>query len=358
MSTNVKFNYSDISAAHGEIKGVIETIRTDLETINSEYESVVQVSDGAIFGALGAQMLLNWDNVSSSFPKFMENFDSWAAVVAKSYGNYDATEEQIKGFRDANKYGYSQTLTQRGMAAAAAAAGTATGALYSEHEFEDRKSKGLSDVNMYNSYDDYVKANGGVTATDALAEIKGNGTDSANTFASHSPIDDSPVAGYDSANLPSRNYTQPDGTDFTELGRSTGTSEVTGSRSLVQSYTEEEDFERTAAVVAEGSDEAVNGGDAGESDSQTGTSTTETPGNGGTDSESKSSEGVTPKPGGTPDTTPEVHETQQEPPAKGGDPGVEPQEPAEPERPLDAKPGDPKPEKPEKPEKPAEPPKE
>lgn len=227
MST-VKFDYGDVSSIHGEIKSLIGTIKGDLETMNSDYEKVVQVPGEAIYGALGEQLLLCWDNVSSSFPKFMDNFDNWAAYVASSYQNYNDVEEKIKGFRDANKYGYSQGLTQRRMQAAADAEALAAGTTAQT-----------------------------VTAEDALAEIapKEDGSPS-NTFVQGSPLDNSQVSGYDKENLPKYN----------SLEAATGAEESgNGSRSVVDSYTEEEDFVRTAANRSgEGSDEAINGGDAGE----------------------------------------------------------------------------------------------
>lgn len=327
MST-IEFKYSDVSTVYNSIKSTAGTIKTDLDKMNSDYQAVVQVSGGAIYGALGEQLLLNWDNVSSSFPSFMNNFDSWGAVIAKSFGNYDAMEEQVKGFRAANPHGYSQTLTQRGMQAAS---GATPENLYSQSEFENRKAYGKSDVNEYKTYDDYLKSRGVVTRADALAEIKGNGTDPANQYAASSPINNSPVAGYDSANLPKYN----------SLETATGAEQTDGTsrtRSLVQSYTEAEDFERTATVVAEGSDEAVNGGDAGDPKAQA------------------SSTPATDAAAGKEEAAPAAREMKEEEygdPQKpaDGQPGV-PEKPQEPTPPPGAQPGDPKPEEPQKPDRP------
>ena len=235
MSSTVKFDYSDIYSIHGEIKGLIETMRGDLETMNSNYQNVVQVPGEAIYGALGSQMLLNWDNVSSSFPKFMENFDSWAAYVASSYGNYDAVEKDIQGFRDANKYGYSQTLTQRGMLASAVAAGTASTNLYSESDFNRKKGQGDANVAQYEDYNAYLKANGAPTTDDILSEIKGD-----NTYADGSPIDDSAVAGYTMDKLPKYDNLDP-------VESATGAENGAHTRSVVSKYTESDVYTDTGA---------------------------------------------------------------------------------------------------------------
>jgi hypothetical protein len=87
-----KFDYNAVKDVYGGMKSINEQIKTLLTESDSEVKDKVSVVDEALYGDLGAQMLLNWENISSNFPSFMDNFDNWAALVSKASGNYQQFE--------------------------------------------------------------------------------------------------------------------------------------------------------------------------------------------------------------------------------------------------------------------------
>ena len=100
-----KFDYDAVKGVYDGMKGINEQIKTLLVESDTEVESKVSVVDEAIYGDLGAQMLLNWENISSNFPNFVDNFENWAALVAKASGDYSQFEKDVSGFKEANPYG-------------------------------------------------------------------------------------------------------------------------------------------------------------------------------------------------------------------------------------------------------------
>ena len=85
--------------------GTPGTIAGILEQCNQEIENKVNVSEQAIFGDLGSQLKLDWDNFSSGFPNFVANFNNWATVVAKANNDYTQFEQDVQGFRDTHQFG-------------------------------------------------------------------------------------------------------------------------------------------------------------------------------------------------------------------------------------------------------------
>ncbi len=85
--------------------GTPGTIAGILQQANLEIENKVNVSEQAIFGDLGSQLKLDWDNFSSGFPNFVANFNNWATVVAKANNDYTQFEQDVQGFRDTHQFG-------------------------------------------------------------------------------------------------------------------------------------------------------------------------------------------------------------------------------------------------------------
>ena len=204
VKSNVKFEYNDVSTVYSNIKSKANTIKGDLETMNSNYESVVQVPGGAIYGSLGAQLLLNWDNVSSSFPSFMNNFDNWGALIAQSHGNYSELEGRVTGFRERNPFGYSRGLAKQAMVASAVAAGTPTD----------------------------------ITDEDVRKTLIDEGNPA--IISASSPVRESEIGGYTRDALPTFRNLSP-------VEASTGAVQSDGSRSVVQGYVPSEAYGNTAS---------------------------------------------------------------------------------------------------------------
>ena len=96
-----EFNYDTIKEKYGNMITHTEAVSATLSEVNSKYEAVVNVEEKAIFGNLGAQLLADWNNVSSNFPKFLEKFDGWSVAVASTAGEYSNFEDRFKGFASA-----------------------------------------------------------------------------------------------------------------------------------------------------------------------------------------------------------------------------------------------------------------
>lgn len=99
------FDYSSVSEVYQQMLNITEEISDLLDKTNTSYHDVVNVSEEAIYGDLGKQLLLDWDNTASSFPNFVSNFENWTAVIAASGGDYSEFEEAVKGFQDEHSFG-------------------------------------------------------------------------------------------------------------------------------------------------------------------------------------------------------------------------------------------------------------
>ena len=106
-----KFDYNNVSTVYQNMKKITgdagdgESIAGILHKIDEEVHNKVDVSEEAIFGDLGKQMLLDWDNTSANFDNFVTNFSNWSTLIAQSAGNYAQFEQDIAGFRQENPLG-------------------------------------------------------------------------------------------------------------------------------------------------------------------------------------------------------------------------------------------------------------
>lgn len=106
-----KFDYNNVSTVYQNMKKITgdasdgESIAGILHKIDEEVHDKVDVCEEAIFGDLGKQMLLDWDNTSANFDNFVTNFSNWSTLIAQSAGNYAQFEQDIAGFKQANPLG-------------------------------------------------------------------------------------------------------------------------------------------------------------------------------------------------------------------------------------------------------------
>lgn len=117
MSNSNRFVYTEISNLYDKMNTITgdksdpTSIAGILEKINLDYTDVVHGVVGedemAIFGELGQQMLLNWENTSANFPNFVENFSAWSTLVAQAAGDYSQFEQQVKGIQTASPLGWA-----------------------------------------------------------------------------------------------------------------------------------------------------------------------------------------------------------------------------------------------------------
>ena len=101
-----KFDYQVVGDTLKAMNNTFDSISTTLDTIDKYYNENVNQELKAIYGDLGSQLLLDWDNVSSNFPNFKTNFENWSAVVAASGGNYTTFENDLKGFKEVENGNY------------------------------------------------------------------------------------------------------------------------------------------------------------------------------------------------------------------------------------------------------------
>lgn len=100
-----KFDYSAVAGICQKMNTINNDIATILTDIDKEVEARVDVCDEAIYGDLGKQMLLDWDNTSANFDSFINKFNNWATLVTQAAGNYSQFESDISGFKQANPLG-------------------------------------------------------------------------------------------------------------------------------------------------------------------------------------------------------------------------------------------------------------
>lgn len=122
MSNSRVFDYTEISNLYNKMNTITgdksdpTSIAGILEKINLDYTDVVHGVVGenemAIFGELGQQMLLNWENTSANFPNFVENFSAWSTLVAQAAGDYSQFEQQVKGIQTSSPLGWASGRMQ------------------------------------------------------------------------------------------------------------------------------------------------------------------------------------------------------------------------------------------------------
>lgn len=131
-----KFDYNSVSSVYGQMKNINENIKTLFNDIDKEMENKIQVEDEAVFGELGAQLLLSWDNISGCFPEFVDNFDNWSYLVAAASGNYSQFEQDVQAFKNANPLGVNSGGRQNSFISDSAFANALT-----QQELDDYASK-------------------------------------------------------------------------------------------------------------------------------------------------------------------------------------------------------------------------
>lgn len=108
------FKYEEVSNCYNQIKkivgdknqsdsiaGVLDKINTVMhDQVNSGYED-----EDAVYGELGKQLLLDWDNTSSNFPNFITNFNNWSALIASAGNNYLEFESKISEYKGNHSLG-------------------------------------------------------------------------------------------------------------------------------------------------------------------------------------------------------------------------------------------------------------
>lgn len=92
------FDYDIAKETYQAMQKTTDLIAEALDKANKAVDETVNVEDQAIYGDLGAQLKMDWDNSASCFPTFLNWFGSWSTVVAQSSGNYAEFEEKVKGF--------------------------------------------------------------------------------------------------------------------------------------------------------------------------------------------------------------------------------------------------------------------
>lgn len=108
---HTEFNYEEVGNIYKRMQkitgsaGDLDSIAGALSKADRDFRDVVGVEDGAIFGALGSQLLQDWDNTSSDFPKFVENFENWSVLIAQSANDYSEFERKISEYKKANPLG-------------------------------------------------------------------------------------------------------------------------------------------------------------------------------------------------------------------------------------------------------------
>ncbi len=106
-----KFDYENVAQVYKNMQNITgdssnpDSIAGILFNINKEYHEKVDVSEEAIFGDLGKQLVLNWDNTSSTFPNFVDNFGNWSTLIAQSAGKYSEFEQKIAASKVSNPLG-------------------------------------------------------------------------------------------------------------------------------------------------------------------------------------------------------------------------------------------------------------
>ncbi len=106
-----KFDYENIATIYKDMQNITgsasdpTSIAGILHSTDKEFHELVDVSEEAIYGDLGKQLLLDWENTSANFPNFVTNFNNWATLVAQSAGQYAQFEKDVAGFKQANPLG-------------------------------------------------------------------------------------------------------------------------------------------------------------------------------------------------------------------------------------------------------------
>lgn len=100
-----KFDYNEVASIYKTMNDINLKIKDTLSNINQKVNDYVDEPGMAIYGPLGKQLRLDWDNTSSAFPVFVDKFGDWSALIAKSSGNYEEFEKAVAGFNGEHALG-------------------------------------------------------------------------------------------------------------------------------------------------------------------------------------------------------------------------------------------------------------
>lgn len=100
-----KFDYTNVASVYQNMQTDSQEIADILKNINKDVHEYVDVCDMALYGDLGKQLLLDWDNTSSNFDNFVTNFNNWSTVVAQVAGKYSDFENSVKELKGARPLG-------------------------------------------------------------------------------------------------------------------------------------------------------------------------------------------------------------------------------------------------------------
>ncbi|MBQ4031161.1 MAG: hypothetical protein II625_05350 [Bacilli bacterium] len=105
------FDYEKIAEVYKSMQtitgdaGSPDSLAGTLHLADKEMEDKVGVELQALYGPLANQLTLDWQNFSSNFPNFVNNFNNWAAAVSKAAGDYSEFEARIQQMRADNPLG-------------------------------------------------------------------------------------------------------------------------------------------------------------------------------------------------------------------------------------------------------------
>jgi len=99
------FEFDGVKASYSSMQNITSEIATVLKGANDGVHEYIGVSGGALYGDLGSQLLLDWDNSSSNFDRFVEKFTDWSTIVSQVAGIYDDYANAVKDSLEANPLG-------------------------------------------------------------------------------------------------------------------------------------------------------------------------------------------------------------------------------------------------------------
>ena len=184
MAETRKFDYVAVSNTFKnmtEITGDASTpdsIAGILHDIDNVYREYVDKNDMAIYGDLGKQLLLDWDNTSSDFPSFVTNFENWANLIANAAGAYQQFEQDIANTKVNNPLGTSSAGLQQAYTSIGNYSGYDSSAALNVHSFVGLSGMGYIDTDM-ESYEKQRKTSAmwsfGLNAVSTILSVIGGG---------------------------------------------------------------------------------------------------------------------------------------------------------------------------------------
>ncbi len=106
-----KFDYQRISEIYKNMQQIVgnstdaDSIAGVLNTANKHVNENIDVRDMALYGDLGKQLLLDWENTSANFNNYIDKFYEWCELIAAAGGQYNEFEQKVAGFKEVNPFG-------------------------------------------------------------------------------------------------------------------------------------------------------------------------------------------------------------------------------------------------------------